>query len=276
MIVYACICRASDTTVLCETTTPGVEGNFAQVSLQLLQVLHDIGALEDETRRTFVHDSGENDLSSGDILDASDAKKMNCSPGSGMESLFNGTAPLGEKNDLSQVFFHCAVYHGVIYLSVTDGAGLTSKAYQFLEEVRTEFCNNFTPSKIDNAKAYGMEKSFSQQLHNHVHNYNTNPFAGSQNGALVALTGKVEDMKLFMGDNISVLLKRGERVENLINKAEELEEQTRVFKKTAKGVRVEMNSQHSRLTARLYGIYTVFIFIASLFLWAVVERIRGN
>ena len=127
MIVYACICRASDTTVLCETTTPGVEGNFAQVSLQLLQVLHDIGALEDETRRTFVHDSGENDLSSGDILDASDAKKMNCSPGSGMESLFNGTAPLGEKNDLSQVFFHCAVYHGVIYLSVTDGAGLTSK-----------------------------------------------------------------------------------------------------------------------------------------------------
>jgi outer membrane murein-binding lipoprotein Lpp len=142
--------------------------------------------------------------------------------------------------------------------------------------VSQEFCHNYTPSKIDKSKAYGMEQTFSSQLKNQVHNYNTNPHAGAHNSSVVALNAKVEDLKNVMGDNMSVLLKRGERVDTLLDQADDLEQQTKVFKKTVKAARQEVQAKHNKSSTILYSIYTALFIVASLFIWAIFERIRGS
>jgi len=121
MIVYTSISRYEDATVLCESTTSGMEGNFALVSTQLLQAFRSSNALPDGARRTFVHRSSSN-------LELGGMPIPFCTSGMvwGLDSWFSC-----DTSDPSIVpldaYFHILKEDGVVYLGLTNDAGRPSR-----------------------------------------------------------------------------------------------------------------------------------------------------
>ena len=146
--------------------------------------------------------------------------------------------------------------------------------YGFLEEVRREFTAEFSMSRITSARAYELEKSFSRALSNLLHYYNTHPNAGSTEASVVALTAQAEDLKNVVGANVNLLLKRGDCLETLVTKADELESQSRVFRKNTKQAKQIVKVKYRKMQFIQCVIGSGIVMLVAMVVWALVSRVR--
>ena len=101
-----------------------------------------------------------------------------------------------------------------------------------------------------------MEKSFSIDIRMTMHKYNIDPNAGKAH-SVAALHAQVEDLKNVMGQNIYILLQRGENLESIVDRAGSLEQMANVFKKRTKRVHNEMKTKSIKY--KLCIGFTVFM-----------------
>eukprot|EP01023_Acetabularia_acetabulum_P021132 TRINITY_DN21058_c1_g1_i1.p3 TRINITY_DN21058_c1_g1~~TRINITY_DN21058_c1_g1_i1.p3 ORF type:complete len:123 (-),score=13.44 TRINITY_DN21058_c1_g1_i1:173-490(-) len=92
--------------------------------------------------------------------------------------------------------------------------------------------------------------------------YSTNPNADQ----LDRMRMKVSNVKEVMVSNIQKVLERGEKLDNLQNKTDELEEQSNVFKRKARGLRQTMWQRYMRYAF----LSCIAAFIVAYLIFAVI------
>jgi len=147
-----------------------------------------------------------------------------------------------------------------------------TRNYGFLEAVRKELTDKFSADKLEKARAYELEKSFSPLLSNFLHYFNTNPDAGSTDAKVIVLAAHVEDLKGVIGDNIQILLRRGECIESLASKAVDLEDQATVFKKRSSVAKETVKRKYHKMLFIQWMIISGIAALIAMILWAILSR----
>lgn len=280
MILYALVCR-SDGVVLCEGTYGGLKGNFPQITQALVDRLkerdEEFGAvdgggvgrpLRDGELRTFAQDEpgGEDDPFCGlsDML----ASLQEC----GDDDFYWGAdaerPPQRRSAETSGYYFHAVRRENLVTVCLADdAAGLRhGEHFSFLERTLTIFRDRFAPLRIARANAYALDKVFSSDLRESIHDHNLNVRTLGTNAGgdqVDVLKAQIEDLKNVLGNNIVIMLQRGERIDHLMSKAERLEVEASVFSK-----RTDLLAQETRGKNAKCNIYVFAAVVAVAYVFA--------
>jgi Synaptobrevin len=126
--------------------------------------------------------------------------------------------------------------------------------FAFLQQIQTEFAKQNRWRRVSTANAYAFDKGFAPNFRSTIHYYNSNHSKLRQDDKVRALMTKVEDMKAVMGRNIELSLLRAAKLEDMIEKSEDLQGQTQVFYKRAKVVKKQ----------RIRKLYRVYFTLAAV------------
>jgi len=138
------------------------------------------------------------------------------------------------KNDRdSQFAFHVIIQNSLIYLAMTDISFSRSLCQQFLERIQQIFLLQYG-ARANTAIAYQFNKDFSHILAREMLAFSQSNTADSK---IQQIRGHVSDVRDNMVNNIDRVLERGEKIELLVDKTEELE--FRAFKFERQGHRVK-------------------------------------
>jgi len=215
-IIYACIARAKDATILVESTAPELGGNAPQISLALMEYIRDHPkSLEEGARKTWLQkNEGTKDFFSGMI-----------------EACAGGYDTL----DGTEHYFHTFKKNGVIYscLSDDDDQRQQSVNFDFLTSLHSDFTNSFRAGRIARANAYGMDKQFAPNIRTSMHYYNTNHQKLTREQKVQKTLTEIENLKESLGQNIQLVLRQTENLEKMAQKSEVAKKNSMVFKKKA-------------------------------------------
>ncbi|XP_073216650.1 vesicle-associated membrane protein 7 isoform X5 [Lepidochelys kempii] len=113
--------------------------------------------------------------------------------------------------------FHYICQDRIIYLCITDDNFERSRAFSFLNEIKKRFQTTYG-SRAQTALPYAMNSEFSSilaaQLKHHSENKGTDQMVETQ--------AQVDELKGIMVRNIDLVAQRGEKLELLIDKTENL------------------------------------------------------
>jgi hypothetical protein len=233
MILYAVIAKAKDGTILVESTIGGVEGNFPQITAEVLQRIvstsdwtSSLGTLQSSSavellpeggKRTFIQRHDEGFL--GGLF-------------SGVSN-WGGDEESGVMEDKLDYYFHLSRASGVICLCISDDADPRYHAVNFncLDDARNKFTSSYSPAKITKAKAYEMDKTFRRELGKLVHYYNENRTKFARQDKVNKMLNQIDDLTKVLGRNIDMVLEREAKLEDLVQQSENMLEDTKVFQR---------------------------------------------
>jgi len=264
MIVYAVVAQLSSADsplVLVESAAAGIEGNYPTVTQELLKVLKDRPTLISVgNRKTFVYIAKNNSTATDETV--------SCDPFEPLWSKFDevlGVDSGDATTDMLHHYFH--VLHGeeAIYVCLSDDKQTRRQNvnFGFLHDVQKEFTKKYKLKHIQKANAYGMEKTFSKTMINLMHHYNINGNELEKDERIATMTANVESLKSLMGDNIQLLLKRGDNLEQMVHTSDSLVKESQVFKRKARNLKKRI--RHRKL---YYKLFTAFILILIVYLIA--------
>mmetsp|Transcript_18606 Transcript_18606/g.46921 ORF Transcript_18606/g.46921 Transcript_18606/m.46921 type:complete len:241 (-) Transcript_18606:1530-2252(-) len=152
--------------------------------------------------------------------------------------------------------FHIVSMSGYVFLCMTPNDFPRRISYKFLEDVRERFRRTFGDSAT-NANAYSLNKSFGKVLREQMEYFTSNPEADK----IRAVRGQIDEVKDLMVDNIDQVLQRGDKIEILVGKTEQLSEEAVTFKKSATTLRKKMWWKNCKITAIIVAVIVVLILI---------------
>lgn len=156
--------------------------------------------------------------------------------------------------------FNFLVHDAFTYLVVADEAYGRQIPFAFLERVRDEFEEKFADmGRI--SPAHSLDRTFGVRLKSHMEYCMKHPEEISK---LAAVQKKVADVKDVMMENIEKVLERGEKIELLVDKADNLQNQAVQFQRKGKQLRRAMWWQNCRM--KLAVICLVLVLAVVIFL----------
>lgn len=135
--------------------------------------------------------------------------------------------------------------------SFRPGSSTCCSCFLFLQHVRDEFRSLYKERRIEKANAYGLDKDFGPHLRSAMHYYNTNHEKFQREAKVEDLRLQMESLKVIMGRNITLLLERGENLEMLVDKSNQMMGDTAVFKKRSRQLRSLMQWQYYKTSCLL-------------------------
>ncbi|KAJ8796359.1 hypothetical protein J1605_002243 [Eschrichtius robustus] len=139
--------------------------------------------------------------------------------------------------------FHYICQDRIVYLCITDDDFERSRAFNFLNEIKKRFQTTYG-SRAQTALPYAMNSEFSSvlaaQLKHHSENKGLDKVMETQ--------AQVDELKGIMVRNIDLVAQRGERLELLIDKTENLVDSSVTFKTTSRNLARAMCMKNLKLT----------------------------
>jgi len=142
--------------------------------------------------------------------------------------------------------FHVLQADSLIFLAMSDTSFERRIAYAYLGEIKTRFFRSYGDIG-KTALAYAMNKSFSRVLKEQMDFFSNSPDADK----LRKVQAEINEVKSTMVENIEKVIDRGEKIELLVDKAENLQDQAFKFKKQAKAVKQKYWWQNMKMMAIL-------------------------
>eukprot|EP00890_Picochlorum_soloecismus_P001994 jgi/Picsp_1/2796/NSC_01022-R1_r-snare vamp72-family len=151
---------------------------------------------------------------------------------------------------------------GYTFLAVADEAYGRTIPFAFVEKVRDEWFAKWA-DKGASASAHSLDKSFGARLRYWMEYCETHPDDISK---AAAVQKKVDEVKGIMVENIERVLERGEKIELLVDKTDNLRFQADKFHKTGRNLRNKMWWQNFKvqLIVLLVVILIAVIIFASV------------
>eukprot|EP01120_Amphizonella_sp_Union-15-10_P014660 TRINITY_DN719_c0_g4_i1.p1 TRINITY_DN719_c0_g4~~TRINITY_DN719_c0_g4_i1.p1 ORF type:complete len:281 (-),score=41.67 TRINITY_DN719_c0_g4_i1:125-967(-) len=153
-------------------------------------------------------------------------------------------------------YFHYLVSDGIIFLCMADEAFGRRIPFAFLEDIKNRFFSMFD-QKGKTAGAYAMNAAFSRELENQMVYYSNNENADR----IRRVHKKIDEVKDIMVTNIEKVLERGEKIEILVDKTEELNRESLNFKKKSTQLKRAMWWKNVKLMIAIGLIIIVVIYI---------------
>ncbi|KAH9728888.1 hypothetical protein KPL70_009186 [Citrus sinensis] len=131
----------------------------------------------------------------------------------------------------------------------------------FLERVKEDFTKRYGGGKAATAVANGLNKEFGPKLKEHMQYCIDHPEEISK---LAKVKAQVSEVKGVMMDNIEKVLDRGEKIELLVDRTENLRSQAQDFRQQGTQMRRKMWFQNMKIKLIVLGIIIALILIIVL------------
>ena len=105
--------------------------------------------------------------------------------------------------------------------------------FAFLGELQRRFTSLPSSSSVEDVPAHGLQGTFSPVISELMDTYNTAPPADELSRA----RGELDQVKNIMVQNVEQILNRGERIELLVDKTDNMAHQATAFRRGARTVR---------------------------------------
>jgi len=145
----------------------------------------------------------------------------------------------------------------IIYMCITDDEFERARAFLFLTDIKRRFISSYG-LQAATAIAYAMNTEFSRILASEMKHYSES----REVDAISRVHGQIDELKDIMVKNIENVTARGERVELLVNKTENLRNTSVSFRKTSRNLARAMFWKNIKLyvlvgTILLFVIYVI-------------------
>jgi len=275
MILYALVARSKDGTILVEQTIAGVSGgNFPQISIEVLQKVVStsnynsavLGTLESAasedmlpngTRRTFVQRHG-----SGSGFFSGLATQWSYYGNNDDDGNTNNNSAQG--NGELDYYFHMYRNEDIITLCISDDtdARYHNVNYSFLDDVDQEFIKNYSAYRITKAKAYEFDKKFKITMGKLLHFYNENRSKMVRQGKLADYIQRVDDVKDILGRNITLVMDRGESLQDLVQKSDDMLQDVQVFSKRSSQLKRRVQTEYYSYQCMAVAFVVLVLYLA--------------
>lgn len=131
----------------------------------------------------------------------------------------------------------------------------------FLERIKDDFVSRYSAGKADTAPANSLNKEFGPKLKEHMQYCVDHPEEISK---LAKVKAQVSEVKGVMMENIEKVLDRGEKIELLVDKTENLHQQAQDFRTSGTKIRRKMWLQNMKIKLIVLGILIALILIIVL------------
>jgi vesicle-associated membrane protein 7 len=152
--------------------------------------------------------------------------------------------------------FHYLVSNGLTVLTMCDREFPRLVAFRFLQKIHEEFLRMFS-HRWTHAQAYAFNTDFRPVL-----DVNMKTFSKEKGDERIAMIqDQIGDIKLIMEDNISKVLSRGEQIEMLVDKSQQMEMSATKFHSSSKKLRRRMCCANAK-----WWIFLVVVLLAVIYL----------
>ncbi|KAH1048325.1 hypothetical protein J1N35_039109 [Gossypium stocksii] len=157
--------------------------------------------------------------------------------------------------------FNYLVDSGYTYCVVADESAGRQVPIAFLERIKDDFVSKYGNGKAATAPANSLNKEFGPKLKEHMQYCMEHPEEISK---LAKVKAQVSEVKGVMMENIEKVLDRGEKIELLVDKTENLHNQAQDFRSTGTKIRRKMWLQNMKIKLIVLGILIALILIIVL------------
>jgi len=152
--------------------------------------------------------------------------------------------------------YNYVVEKGACFLCVSTDGIAKRICFAFLERIREEFEKKYRGNNT-------LAKEYSRFMESEKNFFSNNPDADKIRG----IQTQVDQVKEIMMDNIEKVLARGEKLEDLDKKAEELMTNTSVFHKKSKKLKCEMFKKNMKLICIIVTVVLIILAIIGIILY---------
>ncbi|KAI7830447.1 R-SNARE, VAMP71-family [Gamsiella multidivaricata] len=153
--------------------------------------------------------------------------------------------------------FHYICEDGLTYMCMADDTFGRRIPFAFLQDIKTRFLTQYGRERALNALVPYAMNEFSRTIAKQMDYFSTNPEADR----IKQVQGEIEQVKDVMVHNIERVLERGERIELLVDKTDNLNQQAYAFKKRSTTLKRAMWWKNTKLMILLTGVIIFLIYL---------------
>uniref|UniRef100_A0A7S2UV86 V-SNARE coiled-coil homology domain-containing protein n=1 Tax=Fibrocapsa japonica TaxID=94617 RepID=A0A7S2UV86_9STRA len=165
-----------------------------------------------------------------------------------------------------QYVFHYVVEDGITYLCMAEESDRRRLPFTFLDEIKNRFLAQYG-QRIHTAIAFAMNEDFGRVIQKQMDLFNQ-PDADQ----FASLHKQLDDVRNVMVQNIEMVLERGEKLELLVDKTDQLQNQAFVFARSAKKLKYAMFWKK----VKIYSLIASVTILILLILFAVACNPNGS
>ncbi|CAH1777508.1 unnamed protein product [Owenia fusiformis] len=151
--------------------------------------------------------------------------------------------------------FHYITEDRIIYLCISDDDFERSRAFLYLNDIKRKFSMQYG-ARAQTALPFSMDSDFSRVLASQMRHYSESKDVDK----VAKVSGEVEELKGIMVRNIDNLATRGEKLELLVDKTEDLSSNAVSFKKTSRNLARSMWWKNFKITLIIFVVVVVILY----------------
>ncbi|KAG0307394.1 hypothetical protein BGZ98_000359 [Dissophora globulifera] len=157
--------------------------------------------------------------------------------------------------------FHYICEDGLTYMCMADDSFGRRIPFAFLQDIKERFLAQYSRERALNSLVPYAMNEFSKVIAKQMEYFSTNPNADK----IKQVQGEIEQVKDVMVQNIERVLERGERIELLVDKTDNLNQQAFAFKKRSTALKRAMWWKNTKLMVilTLVIIFLVYLIICA-------------
>lgn len=159
--------------------------------------------------------------------------------------------------------FHLLVEQGLVYICATLPEASMHQSFTCLFLIKQRFLEGSLSSRAWAAQQHELDRDFGSIMAQIMSSCNS----GRTGDQISQLHRQVEDVRGIMTQNIERVVERGDRLDSLLEKTQDLEQAGTVFRATAKKVNRHMCLQNARMiiiiAVILIGVVTLIVLFAT-------------
>eukprot|EP00088_Acartia_fossae_P064197 TRINITY_DN7895_c0_g1_i10.p1 TRINITY_DN7895_c0_g1~~TRINITY_DN7895_c0_g1_i10.p1 ORF type:complete len:221 (+),score=50.81 TRINITY_DN7895_c0_g1_i10:38-700(+) len=154
--------------------------------------------------------------------------------------------------------YHYIQENSLIYLCITEEGFGQGDAFSFLDKVQTKFKKRFALRAVT-ATAYSLNTEFSLVIREEMDRFNKP--ASQEHEKITMIQEEVNQVKDIMVRNIDELVERGEKLDLLVDKTDNLSATAVTFKTTSRAVHNQMWWKSVRWSIAVGVAVLIFVYI---------------
>lgn len=185
--------------------------------------------------------------------------------GSYTDTISNMLANISHAADGKKTFsaqnndYHCLTDNGILYVCVTPSGIDKTKPFNFLTEIKKRFTSGPLIGRAMVAGPGDLDRDFNFVLSQQMKN-----FSKPGNSTMSRLQSQVEEVKGVMTQNIEKVIERGDRLDDLMDKTEELEASAANFQRTSRKISKRYWWRNKKMTIIIVCVSIVVVVVIVL------------
>mmetsp|Transcript_4260 Transcript_4260/g.12405 ORF Transcript_4260/g.12405 Transcript_4260/m.12405 type:complete len:218 (+) Transcript_4260:192-845(+) len=156
--------------------------------------------------------------------------------------------------------YHVLVDQGITFMCMTTETGEFRMPNAYLNDISHRFLEDYA-FQAQVAIAYSLNTEFAMEMRDRMHFFNNDPNADQLAGARV----KLDTVKNVMTENIDTLFERGEKIELLVEKTYEINNQAQIFRRQTQTLKCVIVKKYiKQWVLAFFLIFVVVYFIMAI------------